>query len=144
MDCCHTYKLSEEVMLFTQLEQLKKWILVLSFLLFALTGQSAYAASQSVQTKLMTHKDSSGGQGEDVFALKKPEKLPAKACVAFVDASVEYQKRRFGKAKIEKKPAKGCDPAKAVCKLTVGWNHAPAGALSYQLNVQWNVKKSGC
>ena len=117
---------------------------VLSLLLIALTGQSVYAAGQSSNTDYIKHAASSGGKGNDVVTLKKPDKVKAGECVAFVDASVEYSKRRFGKASIAKAPAKGCDPAKKACKLTVSWSHAPAGLLNYRLKVNWDVKSSGC
>lgn len=131
-------------MLLNQLKQLTKRILPLSLLLAVILGQSAYAASQSSHTDIKQHGASSGGKGKDVITLKKPKEVPAAACAVFADASVEYRKRRFGEAKIEKKPAKGCNPAKQACKLTVDWRHAPAGRLNYRVKVKWNVKSSGC
>ena len=127
-----------------QLKQLKKRILVLSLLLVVVAGQSANAASQSSHTAVKQHGASSGGKGKDVITLKKPKEVAANVCAVFSDASLEYRKRRFGEAKIEKKPAKGCNPAKQACKLTVDWRHAPAGRLNYRVKVQWDVKSSGC
>lgn len=127
-----------------QLKQLKKRILALSLLLILIAGQSANASSQSSHTDVKQHGASSGGKGKDVITLKKPKAVAANACAVFADASVEYRKRRFGEAKIEKKPAKGCNPAKQACKLTVDWRHAPAGRLNYRVKVQWDVKNSGC
>ena len=127
-----------------QLKQLKKWILLLSLLLAVVVGQSAYAAGQSSYTALKQHEASSGGKGKDVFTLKKPKEVEATDCVVFIDAIFEYQKRRFGEAKIEKKPAKACNPAKQACKLTVDWRHAPAGRLHYRVKIKWDVTSSGC
>ena len=131
-------------MLFTQLKQFEKQIVALSLLLVALAGQNVCAASHSAQTDLIQHNSGSGGEGKDVVTLKKPEEVAARACVAFVGASLVPVKFRFGKANIVQKPAKGCDPVKKACKLVVAWNHAPAGLVSYRLNVQWDVQNSGC
>lgn len=128
----------------TQSKQLKKRILALSLLLVVTAGQSVNAASQSSHTEVKQHGASSGGKGKDVITLKKPTGVDATACAVFADASVEYRKRRFGEAKIEKKPAKGCNPAKQACKLTVDWRHAPAGRLNYRVKVQWDVQSAGC
>ena len=127
-----------------QLKQLEKRTLVLSLLLILIAGQSVNAAGQSSHTDVKQHGASSGGKGKDVITLKKPKVAATNACAVFADASVEYRKRRFGEAKIEKKPAKGCNPAKQTCKLTVDWRHAPAGRLNYRVKVQWDVKNSGC
>lgn len=126
-----------------ELKPLKKWILALSLVL-AFAGQSVYANDDSSHTRLMKHNASSGGEGKDVVMLKRPEKVAANTCVGFVDAKVEYRKRRFGKATIAKKPEKGCDPAKKACQLTVEWSHSPAGLLSYRLKVDWDLKSTGC
>ena len=131
-------------MLFIQLKQLTKWTLPLSLLLLLATGQSVHAAGHSSHTALIKHSASSGGQGKDVVTLKTPKKIGAQACAAFVDVSVEYRKRRFGKATIDSKPAKGCSPGKTACKIAVSWKHAPAGLLNYRLKVNWDVKNSGC
>ncbi len=128
----------------TQLKQLKKRILPLSLLLVVVAGQSVYAASEFSHTGVKQHQASSGGKGKDVITLQKPKDVAATACAVFADASVEYRKRRFGEAKIEKKPAKGCNPSKQACKLTVDWRHAPAGRLNYRVKVQWDVRNSGC
>ncbi len=127
-----------------QLKQLKKRILLLSLLLLIVVGHSAYAASKSTYTDLRQHGASSGGKGRDVITLSKLTDVAAPACAVFADASVEYRKQRFGEAKIDKKPAKGCNPAQQLCTLTVNWRHAPAGRLNYQLRVKWDIKKSGC
>lgn len=131
-------------MLFTQLKQLTKRTLPLSLLLLLATGQSVYAAGQSSHTDLIKHGASSGGQGKDIVTLKVPKKVGSNACAVFVDVSVEYRKRRFGKASITSKPAKGCNPGKTACKIAVSWKHAPAGLLNYRLKVNWDVKNSGC
>ncbi|MGB0845786.1 MAG: hypothetical protein ACPGSM_03630 [Thiolinea sp.] len=130
-------------MLFTQLKQLSIRAISLSVLLLTLAGQEAYAANKTSYTKVVNHGESSGGKGNDPFTLKGP-KVSGAACAVFVDASVDYKKRRFGEAKIVNKPAKGCNPAKQTCRLSVDWRHAPAGRLNYRITASWKIKSSGC
>ena len=131
-------------MLFFQWKQPLRWAISISWVLLLGVGQGVYAATtEASDSDLITHGASSGGKGKDTIKLKAP-KLSGSSCAVFVDASVVYDKRRFGEAKIVAKPTKGCNPSKGECKLSVSWKHAPAGRLNYQVKASWKVKASGC
>ncbi|HPY39968.1 MAG TPA: hypothetical protein PLM98_05585 [Thiolinea sp.] len=100
--------------------------------------QGAFAADLAPTTVEYQHAEEAGGKGSDVIKLTAP-----KACAVFDDARIVYKKRRYGQADIVNKPAAGCNPSSAQCKLEVKWEHEPAGRLNYQVEINWKAQ-SGC
>lgn len=95
-------------------------------------------AVELAPTKLeYQHAEEAGGKGSDVIKL-----TPPKACAVFDSARIVYKKRRYGQADIVSKPSAGCNPANAQCKLEVKWEHEPAGRLTYQVEINWQVQPS--
>ena len=101
-------------------------------------AQAAFAAKVAPTTVEYQHAEEAGGKGSDVIKLTAP-----KACAVFDSARIVYKKRRYGQADIVSKPADGCNPASAQCKLEVKWEHAPAGRLNYQVEIDWKLQQ-GC
>jgi hypothetical protein len=100
-------------------------------------AQGAFAAELAPTTVEYQHAEEAGGRGSDVIKLSAP-----KVCAVFDDARIVYTKRRYGQANIVSKPADGCNPASAQCKLEVKWEHEPAGRLNYQVEIKWKAQQS--
>ncbi len=117
---------------------MNNWLKIVFWGLLAVSHVSLAADTLSSSSDTIEHADLSGGKGIDSVMVK----VPNGQCVAFDSAEINYSKRRYGQAVLDKSPA-NCSATKTQCKVSVNWEHAPAGKLNYQVKVKWKPA-SGC
>lgn len=78
------------------------------------------------------HRLEMGDKGEEAFDLSVKQPGCGEEALVFHDARLVYKERRFGEAKIVRRPTPGCFNCSP---LTVAWYHEPTGFVAFQVHV---------